>query len=66
LKSRLRHYTNLKRMHSRLSAVLARHRFTRFCDILAEEELKAAIGVEHKFDSAVVGSVSATGTGGRQ
>ena len=37
LKSRLRHYTNLRRMHARVSAVLERHRFTRFCDILEEE-----------------------------
>ncbi len=39
LKSKFRHYTNLERMKEKLSAVLKRHRFQRFCDILAEEGL---------------------------
>lgn len=39
LKSRLRHYTNLGRMEAKVSAVLARHKFARFSDVLAEEEL---------------------------
>jgi polysaccharide deacetylase family protein (PEP-CTERM system associated) len=61
LKSRLRHYTNLKRMHSRLSAVLERHRFVRFSDVLAEEELDSAIPAGNKEAPATVG----TGSGGK-
>jgi polysaccharide deacetylase family protein (PEP-CTERM system associated) len=37
LKSRLRHYTSLRRMENKLSAVLSRHRFQRFSDVLADE-----------------------------
>ena len=36
-KSRLRHYTNLRRMHGKLSSVLSRHKFQRFSDVLAAE-----------------------------
>ncbi len=61
LKSRLRHYTNLKRMHYRLSAVLERHRFLRFCDVLAEEELDSAIPAGNKEESITV----ETGSGGK-
>jgi polysaccharide deacetylase family protein (PEP-CTERM system associated) len=39
LKSRFRHYTNLNRMQEKLSAVLTRHRFQPFVDVLAEEAL---------------------------
>jgi hypothetical protein len=38
LKSRLRHYTNLGGMEAKVSAVLGRHKFARFSDVLAEEE----------------------------
>jgi len=37
LKSRLRHYTNLRGMIANVGAVLQRHEFTRFCDVLADE-----------------------------
>jgi polysaccharide deacetylase family protein (PEP-CTERM system associated) len=38
LKSRLRHYTNLRRMQNKLGMVLRRHRFQRFSDVLQAEE----------------------------
>jgi polysaccharide deacetylase family protein (PEP-CTERM system associated) len=41
LKSRLRHYTNLRRMQARVGAVLERHSFTRFCDVLEQAEMDA-------------------------
>jgi polysaccharide deacetylase family protein (PEP-CTERM system associated) len=37
LKSRLRHYTNLNQMSGKVAALLSRHKFARFCDVLAEE-----------------------------
>lgn len=37
LKSRLRHYTSLRRMENKLSAILSRHRFQRFSDVLTGE-----------------------------
>jgi polysaccharide deacetylase family protein (PEP-CTERM system associated) len=37
LKSRLRHYTSLRRMENKLSAILSRHKFQRFSDVLTEE-----------------------------
>jgi polysaccharide deacetylase family protein (PEP-CTERM system associated) len=37
LKSRLRHYTNLRGMSAKLGAVLSRHSFQRFNDLLAAE-----------------------------
>jgi len=42
LKSRLRHYTGLRRMETKVSTVLQRHKFTRFVDVLAEEEAHSA------------------------
>lgn len=36
LKSRFRHYTNLAKMRRKLSALLSRHRFQRFADVLAQ------------------------------
>ncbi|HZD96087.1 MAG TPA: DUF3473 domain-containing protein, partial [Candidatus Sulfotelmatobacter sp.] len=48
MKSRLRHYTNLRRMQSHVSKVLERHRFARFKDILQEEEPGSAVSMEHK------------------
>ena len=44
LKSRLRHYTNLRGMHAHVSAILERHRFARFSDVLAAQQLEAALG----------------------
>jgi polysaccharide deacetylase family protein (PEP-CTERM system associated) len=40
LKSRLRHYTNLDRMSAKVGAVLSRHRFERFSDMMAAEALE--------------------------
>jgi polysaccharide deacetylase family protein (PEP-CTERM system associated) len=42
LKSRLRHYTSLRRMEAKVSAILKRHKFTRFSDVLAEDLGSAA------------------------
>jgi hypothetical protein len=33
----LRHYTSLRRMENKLSAILSRHRFQRFSDVLTGE-----------------------------
>ncbi len=40
MKSRLRHYTNLGRMHAKLGSVLHRHKFQPFKDVLAAEALE--------------------------
>jgi hypothetical protein len=40
MKSRLRHYTNLGRMHAKLESVLRRHKFQPFQDVLATEALE--------------------------
>jgi polysaccharide deacetylase family protein (PEP-CTERM system associated) len=42
LKSRLRHYTNLRRMKARVEMVLKRHKFVRFCDVMQDDRLQAA------------------------
>lgn len=39
LKSRLRHYTSLRHMEAKVSAVLKRHKFARFSEVMAEKEL---------------------------
>jgi len=36
LKSRLRHYTNLSGMRANVDGVLQRHKFARFCDVIAD------------------------------
>ncbi|MGZ4878006.1 MAG: XrtA system polysaccharide deacetylase [Candidatus Angelobacter sp.] len=41
MKSRLRHYTNLRRMHAKMDSVLARHKFQPFKDVLAAEAAEA-------------------------
>ena len=41
VKSRVRHYTNLKHMHAKLNTVLSRHRFQPFRDVLTEEAAEA-------------------------
>ena len=38
LKSRFRHYTQLKNMSSKVGRLLKRYKFARFCDVLAAEE----------------------------
>ena len=37
VKSRVRHYTNLKHMHAKLNTVLSRHKFQPFKDVMAAE-----------------------------
>ncbi len=44
LRSRFRHYTNLASMRARVSELLRRHKFQRFCDVLADGERGAAAG----------------------
>jgi polysaccharide deacetylase family protein (PEP-CTERM system associated) len=41
LKSRVRHYTNLKHMHAKLNTILSRRKFQPFKDVLAEEAPEA-------------------------
>ncbi len=41
LKSQFRHYTNLSGMQKNISTVLRRHKFERFCDVLAAEALQS-------------------------
>jgi len=45
LRSRFRHYTNLRAMQNRLGALLRRHRFEPLCDLLAAEEAKCELGI---------------------
>jgi polysaccharide deacetylase family protein (PEP-CTERM system associated) len=51
LKSRLRHYTNLGRMSAKVDAVLSRHKFERFCDVMAAEASENQ-ALEHAGDKA--------------
>jgi polysaccharide deacetylase family protein (PEP-CTERM system associated) len=44
LKSRMRHYTNLKRMHAKLNTVLSRHKFQPFKDVIAAEAMEKQHG----------------------
>jgi len=41
VKSRVRHYTNLKHMHAKLNTVLSRHKFQPFRDVLTQEAAEA-------------------------
>jgi polysaccharide deacetylase family protein (PEP-CTERM system associated) len=40
IKSRLRHYTNLGRMHAKLDKILGRHKFQPFRDVMAADALE--------------------------
>ena len=40
MKSRVRHYTNLKKMHAKLSMALGRHKFQPFEDVMAAEAIE--------------------------
>lgn len=42
LKSRLRHYTSLRRMEAKVGTVLKRHKFARFSDVLVDGEADSA------------------------
>jgi polysaccharide deacetylase family protein (PEP-CTERM system associated) len=44
LKSRFRHYTQLKNMSNKVGRLLKRHKFARFCDVLAAEEASLVNG----------------------
>ncbi|HEY4675815.1 MAG TPA: DUF3473 domain-containing protein, partial [Candidatus Angelobacter sp.] len=44
MKSRLRHYTNLKHMHAKLNTVLIRHKFQPFKDVMAAEAVEKQRG----------------------
>lgn len=54
LKSKFRHYTNLQRMQEKLNSVLKRHRFQRFCDVVAEEGLIPVEGEQSQGGGAFV------------
>jgi polysaccharide deacetylase family protein (PEP-CTERM system associated) len=61
LKSRLRHYTNLGRMHAHVSAVLERHGFARFCDVLEEKEIGSPACAERKGQEGAATVFSSSG-----
>jgi polysaccharide deacetylase family protein (PEP-CTERM system associated) len=46
LKSRFRHYTQLRNMSSKVGRLLKRHKFARFCDVLAAEEASQILNRE--------------------
>jgi polysaccharide deacetylase family protein (PEP-CTERM system associated) len=54
LKSRLRHYTNLKHMHTKLDTVLSRRKFQPFKDVLAEEAAATIAQLHSGHSSGVV------------
>ena len=54
LKSRVRHYTNLKHMHTKLNTVLSRRKFQPFNDVLAEEAAGANVQLNSGQLSGVV------------
>ncbi len=67
LKSRLRHYTNLGRMKSRVETILERHKFLRFCDVLEEERCAPALRQESHAElaaAAAIGLAESEGTQG--
>ena len=54
LKSRLRHYTNLRGMRANIGAVLQRHKFARFSDVMAAE----SAGVQNPIADRQIGAVT--------
>jgi len=54
LKSRVRHYTNLKHMHTKLDTVLSRRKFQPFKDVLAQEAAKTMAQLNSGHSSDVV------------
>lgn len=58
LKSRLRHYTNLSRMKARVEAILLRHKFVRFVDVM-EEELPAPAARKQRHGEIAVATMAA-------
>jgi polysaccharide deacetylase family protein (PEP-CTERM system associated) len=63
LKSRLRHYTNLKRMEARVETILQRHKFVRFCDVMEEDRLHAVLRKELSSENMAFASEIAVGQG---
>ena len=53
LKSRFRHYTNLRQMRARVAALLKAHRFERFCDVLAADDALARSAAKSSSQSTV-------------
>ncbi|HET9837522.1 MAG TPA: XrtA system polysaccharide deacetylase [Candidatus Angelobacter sp.] len=61
LKSRLRHYTNLRGMKSRVEKILERHKFVRFCDVMAQERQGPALRGDPAAEDLTAGSEIAVG-----
>ncbi len=53
LKSRLRHYTNLKHMHAKLNTVLSRHKFQPFKDVMAAEAAGTIAELNSRYSSSI-------------
>jgi polysaccharide deacetylase family protein (PEP-CTERM system associated) len=53
LKSRLRHYTNLKHMHAKLNTVLSRHKFQPFKDVMAAEAAGTMAELNSNYSSGI-------------
>ena len=61
LKSRLRHYTNLQHMEAKMGAVLQRHKFARFCDVLAKGAVDSTNMPIKSQEAAQLGLASSAG-----
>ena len=55
LKSRVRHYTNLKHMHAKLNTVLSRRKFQPFKDVMIAEAAEANAQQSARHSSGLVG-----------
>jgi polysaccharide deacetylase family protein (PEP-CTERM system associated) len=69
LKSRLRHYTSLGRMAWRVRAILQRHKFVPFRDVLVEEGIDSAACQkiqEHRTDEALTTAIAVGRNKGNQ
>jgi len=58
LKSQFRHYTQLKNMSSKVGRLLKRHKFARFCDVLAAEQALQILNGQAVEADAVSGGVT--------
>ena len=54
VKSRVRHYTNLKHMHAKLNTVLSRHKFQPFKDVMAEEAAESDAQQNVRHSSSII------------
>jgi polysaccharide deacetylase family protein (PEP-CTERM system associated) len=59
-RSRFRHYTNISRMQGRVATLLRKHRFQRFCDLIAPEKGQGA-GVSVELPSVTCGATEMGG-----